>query len=171
MNIALIGFRGTGKSTIGKKLAKRLSMEFVDLDKQISKRASMSVSEIFAKKGEAKFRELESKIVEEFCAKDNFCIACGGGVILDTQNVENLKGSAKIVLLQSDAKTIYKRIKNDQNRPALTQKGKFEEIVELLEKRKSLYENAADIKLDTSTDTAEETVQKIIDELNTRGFL
>ncbi len=171
MNIALIGFRGTGKTTAGKKLAKRLKMEFIDLDKKIMKNAGSSIPEIFAISGEKGFRELEKKAVEEVSAGDNLCIACGGGIVLFQQNIDNLKKKSTIILLEAGPEAILSRIRHDRNRPSLTGKGTMDEIRQLLKERERGYDKAADMRFDTTHYSSEQTVQKIIDELNSRGLL
>src|SRR3989344_5471559 len=169
MNIAFIGFRGTGKTTIGQRVAKRLNMKFTDIDKEIVKTAGKSVPEIFAQSGEEGFRILERKAVADISSQDNMCIACGGGVVLFKENIDNLKRNSTIILLEAQARVIYRRIRNDSNRPSLTGKEKMDEIIQLLGEREPLYEAAAEMKFDTSQDSVPQTVQKIIDELNERG--
>src|SRR3989344_3609076 len=136
MNIALIGFRGTGKTTLCRKLAKRLGMRFVDTDKEIVKGAGKSIPEIFAEKGEKGFRAIEKKVVEKISAEGNQCIACGGGVVLDNGNVENLKRNSVLILLEARPEKIFARIRRDRNRPALTEKEGIEEVLQLLRERK-----------------------------------
>ena len=171
MNIALIGFRGTGKTTLGKRLAKRLNMDFIDLDKEIVKKAGKTIPEIFAAFGENGFRELEKKAVLEAFAKDNACIACGGGVVLSEENASSLKKNSVVVLLEANPKAIFARIGKDKNRPSLTGKSGYEEILHLLAERKPLYEKAAQFRVDTSSYPVAESVQEIIDMLNERGLL
>ncbi len=171
MNIALIGFRGTGKTTIGKKLAKRLNMRFVDIDREIAKKEKKTIPQIFAQAGEKGFRELEKAAVKEFSLNENLCIACGGGVVLDKGNIDSLKRNSTIILLEARPETIHIRIRNDRSRPGLTDKRGFEEILHLLAERKQKYDEAAMMRFDTSDATPNETVQNIIDELNTRGLL
>lgn len=170
MNIALIGFRGTGKTTIGRELAKKLKMRFVDLDDEIVARAGKPIPTIFSEIGEAGFRGLEKKCVAEFSAFDNQCIACGGGAVLFAGNVDNLRRNSRIVLLEADERTIFERIKNDKNRPALTGLGGIEEVRHLLEERKSFYENAADIRVDTSKNTVKKCAVEIVEKLRRGGF-
>tara|TARA_Y100000310_G_scaffold345709_1_gene468608 strand:+ start:11923 stop:12444 length:522 start_codon:yes stop_codon:yes gene_type:complete len=170
-NVALIGFRGTGKTQIGKRLAKRLNMKFFDTDKEIVRETGRTIPEIFEQSGESGFREIEKEVVKRVSSMDNVCISCGGGIVLFEENIKNLKNDATIILLESDAKTIYKRIKRDRNRPALTEKEGIEEIKHLLSEREDLYQGAADYKINTSYDPLDVCVQKIIDVMNEAGLL
>ncbi len=171
-NIVLIGFRGTGKSTLGKRLAKKLGMGFVDTDELICEETGMSIPKIFEEKGEEWFRRVEEKIVSRVCELDNFCIACGGGVVLSKSNVEKLRKNSKVILLKSSPKVIFNRIRGDANRPALTKKEElFDEIRFLLSERKNFYESAADFVVDTSRKGVNSCVKEIIDWLNCVGFL
>lgn len=171
MNIGLIGFRGTGKTVLGKKLAKRLNMRFIDTDKEIVKETGKKIPQIFQEKGETGFREIESKIVKRVSSMENVCIAYGGGVLLSKENIENLKRNSTIILLESDIKTIYARIKRDRNRPVLTNKKAIEEIEHLLGERKENYEKTANLKFNTGNISVYDSVQKIIDTLNEKGLI
>ena len=113
MNIILIGFRGTGKTTIGKMLAQRLGKEFVDADEYLEQKEGKTVKDIFAEGGEKLFREIETQIIAELCLLDNRVVATGGGAILREENVKTLKKSGIIILLEADVDTIYKRIHKD----------------------------------------------------------
>ncbi|MFH1391584.1 MAG: shikimate kinase [Candidatus Diapherotrites archaeon] len=170
-NVALIGFRGTGKTQIGKRLAKRLNMTFFDTDKEIVRETGKTIPEIFEQSGESGFREIEKQVVKRVSSMDNVCISCGGGVVLFEENIEHLKKDATIILLEADAKTIYRRIKRNRDRPALTEKEGIEEVKHLLSEREELYQNAGDYKINTSYDTLDECVQKIVDVMNEAGLL
>lgn len=160
-NIALIGFMGSGKTTIGKILAKYLDMKFIDIDKMISAREKKSIPEIFEEKGEQYFRKLEREIVLEESLNNNIVIATGGGVIIDNENIKNLKETSFIVYLDCTIECIYERVKNSKNRPLLNVENMFETIQELHKKRELLYKISCDIsiKIDENSnmyDTAEE---------------
>ncbi|MCR4368744.1 MAG: 3-phosphoshikimate 1-carboxyvinyltransferase [archaeon] len=170
-NIALIGFRGTGKTAIGKILAKRLNMKFVDTDKEVVRLAGKSVAQIFAQQGEPTFRELEKEVVDRASGMENTLISCGGGVVLFKENIENLKRNSTVILLESDAKSIYARIKGNRKRPALTDKKGIDEVRHLLAQREGLYVGAADFFVDTSNDSLNGCAQKIIDMLYKRGLI
>lgn len=149
-NIALIGFMGSGKTKVGKILAKNLDMKFVDIDRAISIREKKSIPEIFEEKGEAYFRKLERMIIEEESLNNNIVIATGGGVIIDNENIKNLKKTSYVVFLDCDVETIYERVKNNRNRPLLNVENVYEKIQELYSKRQFLYSISCDysIKID-----------------------
>jgi shikimate kinase len=154
-SIALIGFMGTGKTTIGWKLAKRLRREFIDVDSVVEHRAGMPIGEIFrSRNGEKKFRGMESGIMMELSGRRNLVLSCGGGVVLNDLNVQILKGSFRTVLLQAAPEAILERLGNDAGkRPLISnvpEDRKMEEIKSLLRQRQPLYEEAADIVVDTT---------------------
>lgn len=154
MNIVLIGYRGVGKSTIGKQLANRMGMNFVDTDELIMQRAGKTIREIFQQGGEALFRDLESAVVDDLAEADNTVVAAGGGAVLRKSNVEKLQANGRIVWLQAPAEVLWERIRADTltaaNRPDLTSGGGLEEILRLLQIRAPLYAAAADIALDVA---------------------
>jgi len=165
MNIILIGFRGTGKTTIGKLLAKQLGKEFIDADVYLEKKEGISIKDIFAKGGEALFRDIESKVIAELSILDDKVIATGGGAVLREENVKCLKRHGIIILLDADANTLYKRIRMDshsqQRRPNLTAQGGYGEVQFLLEQRKPIYDKIADFVINTAHVSAANAAQKI----------
>lgn len=172
MNIVLIGFRGTGKSTVGKLLASRLKRDFVDTDVYIEKNTGRTIKEVFAQEGEEGFRKIESDNIEVISKMENMVIAAGGGVVLKSENIRNLKSNGYLILLEATPEVIYERINQDektaQQRPALTNKKPYEEIKHLITKRLKLYENAVDYRIDTSYITCEEIVEKIVTALESK---
>lgn len=164
-NIALIGFMGSGKSTVGKVLAKILEMRFIDIDKLIAAREKKSINDIFEEKGQVYFRDIEREIISQESLKNNCVISTGGGSIIDNENVKRLKETSFIVYLDCTVECLYQRLKNSTTRPILNSSDdKRKTIEELLEKRKFLYEISADciIKIDENTNIFE-TAQKIKD--------
>lgn len=166
-NIALIGFMGSGKSTIGRVLAKYLDMKFIDIDKLISAREKKSIPEIFAEKGESYFRKLEREIVYEESLDNNIVIATGGGVIIDNENIKTLRETSYIVYLDCTIDCIYERVKNSKSRPLLDVENMYEKIKDLHSKREILYKISADfiVKIDKTSnmyDTAEKIKQAYI---------
>ncbi|MDD6155515.1 MAG: shikimate kinase [Lachnospiraceae bacterium] len=164
-NIFLIGFMGSGKSTIGRFLQKELNMELVEMDARIVEEQGMSINDIFAEKGEDYFRDLESRLVLDLNNEGNTIVSCGGGVVIRLENVENMKKNGKIVFLSATPDTIYERVKNSTERPILNGHMNVEYIAGLMEKRRALYENAADIRIETDGKTRDEICKEIIDKL------
>ena len=165
MNIFLIGYRCTGKTTVGRALAERLGMEFIDADDYLVAKAGKTIKQIFADDGEKAFRDLEEQCLVEIAGRDNQVIAAGGGAVLRRSNVECMKRAGTVVLLEADADTIYRRItgdpKTDAQRPNLTNKPQFDEIVHLLGYRKPFYDAAAEFVFDSSRLTPRQIVDEI----------
>lgn len=168
MNIVLTGFMGTGKSKIGRRLAKELRMSYLDTDEFIEKREKDSISAIFRKRGEKYFRRLETKIVKEVALLDNYVISTGGGVVLREENIRVLKKNAFIICLLASPEVILERTKGDEKRPLLEVNNQKKRIGELLEFRKPYYEKA-DLKIDTSTLDSKKVVEEIAKFLERRN--
>ncbi|MCJ7771247.1 shikimate kinase [Candidatus Bathyarchaeota archaeon] len=150
-NVALIGFMGVGKTTIGEALASRLKKRFVRTDDLIVELAKRPIPQIFREEGESRFRELEMEVVKQVSEEDNVVIDCGGGVVLNRVNIQRLRNKAKIVLLTASPETILRRVKNDSSeRPLLNVPNQLERIKELLAARESSYKESADFEVDTS---------------------
>lgn len=152
---------GSGKTSVGKKLSIDLKREFIDMDDFIEKREGMSVNEIFEKKGEAYFRDIERELCERFAEAKNKIIATGGGVIKNDKNVENLKKSGVIIYLKSTPKQIAYNLRYDNTRPLLAGDNKEEKIEKLMAEREPVYNKCADIVLDVSNINIDETIEKI----------
>ncbi len=164
MNIVLIGYRGTGKSVVGKLLALHLGMRCIGMDAKIVDRAGMSIPEIVERFGWTEFRDLESEIVLELSDLDNIVIDTGGGVIERPENIEALKRTSRIFWLRASVDTIVTRIQADTQRPALTDGKTFtEEVAEVLEQRIPKYKRAAQYEIDTDALTPEQVAGKIIE--------
>ena len=138
-NIFLIGFMGTGKSTVSKELKKMLSMECMEMDDMIVERQGMPISEIFEKYGEDYFRDIESGLLVELKEKNNVIVSCGGGVVLRRENIGHMKDSGRVVLLSATPQTVYDRVKNTTSRPVLNGNMNVGYIGELMEKRREKY--------------------------------
>ncbi len=165
-NVALIGFMGTGKTTVGKVLAEKLEGKFVELDSLIEQKAGKSIPEIFQQDGEAAFRELEIEVTKEISTGGNLVIACGGGIVLNKINIDRLKSNSVIVYLTASPNIILKRTMSDgEGRPLLNVSDRASEIRELLRFRKPFYERAADITTNTSkldiNSVAEQIIMKL----------
>lgn len=153
MVITLIGYRGTGKSTVGKELAKRLDWDFVDTDQEIERRAGKTIASIFSEDGEPAFRALEREELSRQLFREHLIISAGGGAILDQSSRQNMTAAGPVVWLQASVEVIVERLRSDQstaaNRPALTQEGIYEEIATVLGQREQYYSEAATIILNT----------------------
>ncbi|MBU5334995.1 shikimate kinase [Intestinibacter bartlettii] len=164
-NIMLIGFMGSGKSTIAKYLSHILEMEDLETDEFIVKREDMTINEIFQRKGEEYFRQCENNALRELETRQGIIISCGGGMPMKDENVELMKRNGKIVLLTASPQTIYDRVKYSNQRPLLNGNMNVEYIESLMEKRKDRYESIADIVVDTNDKPihviAEEVVSKL----------
>lgn len=161
-NIVLIGFMGSGKSTIARTLCKMQGMEIVEMDETIEEREQMPISQIFATKGEPYFRDLETNLLIEMQSKNGVVISCGGGVPMRDRNVVEMKKNGSVFLLTAKPETIYNRVKDFHNRPLLENNMSVSYIEELMEKRKEKYEAAADYIIHTDNKTAEIICEEIL---------
>jgi len=164
MNLVLIGYRGTGKTTVGRILAERLGMNYIGMDAMIVERAGMSIPEIVEKRGWPAFRDLESEVAQELAAVDNAVIDAGGGIIERPENIEALRANALIIWLKASVPAIVSRIEEDSQRPSLTGGKTFtEEVAEVLERRTPAYRSAAQHELDTDQLSPEQVADRIIE--------
>ena len=161
-NIALIGFMGVGKTSVGKLLSEKLNRKFIDLDQLIEKKTKMPIIEIFKKFGESYFRKLEKEELKKTTRKNNSIISCGGGIVLDEEN-RNLLKKHIVVLLKARKKKIEERLKNKKDRPllCLSKEPKITKINELMNKREKFYNLVADYSFDTDNLTPKELAEKI----------
>lgn len=150
----------TGKTVVGKALAKYLGCEFVDLDDLIEKKENMRIVDIFAKRGESYFRKVEKQIAKDISVKSDFVVACGGGLVVDPDNVENLKNSGVIICLVATPDTILKRASGTEQRPLLNVEEPKQRITELLKKRDEFYKKA-DHEIDTTNLSVQDVVNRI----------
>lgn len=163
MNIVLVGYRGTGKSTVGRLLAARLGRELVSTDAEVVKRANRTIPEIVAQEGWEYFRNLESDVCRELADRDKLVIDTGGGAILRTQNVEALKSNGAVFWLTASVETIAKRIGGGNQRPSLTGTKSFvDEIQEVLRERTPRYQAAADHIIATDDRSINQLVETLL---------
>ena len=161
-NIILVGFMGTGKSVVGKKLAAKLNKDFVESDDMIEAREKMPIRDIFEKKGEPYFRRVEKEVIKEASSRKNVVISAGGGAIVDEENFNNLKNSGTLICLKASPDTILKRATDLKTRPLLNVPDPKKRIEELLKKREPYY-NKANFIIDTDNLSIEQVVLKITD--------
>lgn len=160
-NIALIGFMGSGKSTVGLAVARQLRFEFVDTDQLIEARAGTAISEIFGQQGEAAFRELERQVVAELADRDHCVIATGGGVGANPEHLASLKRHALVVCLWVSPDVVWRRVRNQTHRPLLQVPDPQARIKELLEQRTPVYRQA-DVLMNSGLRQLSQVVQNVV---------
>lgn len=164
--ISLIGYRATGKTTLGRKLAKRLGYRFKDSDQEVERLAGKTIARIFSQEGETHFRDLEEKVIAKFCREDDVVLATGGGAILRESTRQRLAEAGAVVWLTASPETIFKRMKgdsrNEETRPDLTPLGGLEEILQVLTNRAPIYSSLANFTLCTENASPDDLVEDII---------
>lgn len=174
MNVILIGYRCSGKSTIGKILAHRLRLEFIDCDEYIEAKTHLAIREIFEIAGEAYFRNLESEAITELSKRDGKVIATGGGVVTRYKNIRNFKRKGFVVYLAVEPETVFERSLSDpqspKRRPPLTEKDLLSEIKEQMDHRTPYYVQAADLMVRTGNQNPERIAEVVLKSLRERGF-
>ncbi len=163
MNVVLIGYRGTGKSTVGKVIAARLGCELLSTDAEIVKSAGQTIPQIVEQHGWEYFRDLETKMCQGLAGKDGLVLDTGGGAILRPQNVDMLKRTGKLFWLTASVETIAKRIGSDTQRPSLTGTKSFiDEIQDVLRERAPKYQAAADHVIETEGKSVSQVADEIL---------
>ena len=163
MNVVLIGYRGTGKSTVGKLVAARLGRVLVSTDAEIVKLVGQSIPEIVERHGWEYFRDLESKVCQELAGRNGLILDTGGGAILRSRNVEVFKETGRLFWLTASVSTIAERIAHDTQRPSLTGVKSFvEEIQDVLRERTPKYQAAADYIIETDGKSATQVADEIL---------
>lgn len=176
MNIVLIGFKCCGKTAVGKMLSKKLGKQFIDLDDKISelynkeKCEKLSCREIYKKQGTEFFRELEARAAKDVAKKDGCIIALGGGTLINPESANAIKKNSKIVYIKDSAENLLKRIK-EHGIPAFLDANDLEgSMKKELAKRTPIYENNADITIDSSKLQVEQIVEKVLNALKTKTY-
>lgn len=166
MNLVLIGYRGTGKTTVARLAADRLHWPWYDADAEIEARAGKSIARIFAEDGEAVFRDMESQVVADLAARKHCVLALGGGAVVRPQNREAILRQGRVVLLTASPQTLIERIQSDcstrDTRPDLTAQGGINEIIATLASREQAYAACAHYEFDTEELTPNEVVDAIL---------
>jgi len=173
-HVILIGYRGSGKSTVGPLLAERLGLPFVDTDQEIAQRAGKTITQVFDAEGEDAFREHEREVIAEVCTRDPHVIAVGGGAVLDDDNTAAMRQAGAIVWLTATANTLWKRIaadsKSQDQRPNLSPEGGGAEVQRLLDARQQRYRGAADWEVDTEGVGPSEATDQLVRQLRHGGI-
>jgi shikimate kinase len=172
MNIFLTGYRGSGKTTVGRALADALGRPFVDVDDRIVDRAGKTIRTIFAEGGEPKFREIESAVIREIAGLDNHVIGLGGGALGRAENRAVVQSAGHhVIFLRCEPAELHRRIAGDaltvDNRPNLTKLGGLEEITALLAAREPIYRSVGTLEVDVTNRSPAETVARILELLKT----
>jgi shikimate kinase len=169
MNLFLIGYRGSGKTTVAAALAEQLNWPWIDADAELERRAGKTIKEIFQAGGEESFRDLESSVVADLAGADGQIVALGGGAVLREQNRQALNGRGKVVWLKASPEALFQRIQGDPTtaarRPNLTGQGGLAEIRTLLAERTPLYAACADLTIDAEQPSPATIARQIIAQL------
>jgi len=167
--VILIGYRGSGKTSVGQRLASELGRPFFDTDALVEKQAGMPIDAIVSQMGWAHFRELEKQVIASVSGKPNRVVATGGGAVMDPANVGCLKRNGWIVWLKAGARILRQRIEKDQgegmSRPSLTGEDPLKEIQAVLEQREPVYQKICDFVLDTDGSAVLDVAESILDVL------
>jgi shikimate kinase len=161
MNIALTGFMGTGKTTVGKLLAAKLGWEFIDVDAVVEKDAGISISEIFARFGEPDFRDRETRTIRRLSVLDNKVFSCGGGAVLRAENLDAFEKNSVVVCLTAAPEVIYDRLKHTASRPLLKCADPLQTIKDLLSARESFYRRCS-FSVNTDLSAPDAIVEEIL---------
>ena len=144
-NLILVGMMGSGKTTMGRTLAKHLGKVFVDSDEEIIKRTGVTIPHIFDVEGEAGFRQRETAAIRELAGRDNLVLATGGGAVLEEQNRAVLQHNGIVIYLKASVHDLWQRTRHDRNRPLLQTKDPYAKLSELFKQRDPLYQQVSDI--------------------------
>ena len=168
-NISLIGFMGSGKTTVGKILAERLNFLFIDLDKVIELAEDKTISGIFKSGGEKYFRDIESEVIKKIYINKNCVFACGGGIVVRKENMDFIKQNSIIVYLYISPGQAFERLKDVENRPLLGDSSDLDSrkeiISNLISKRDILYKNNSNFKINTDNKSPECITEEIVKRL------
>jgi shikimate kinase len=164
-NLALVGFMGVGKTTVGRLLADQLRFEFLDTDERIEREAGISVRQIFAEHGEAVFRGMERRLVQSLSDRDHLVISTGGGLIVDPENLADLRQHALIVCLWASPETIYERVRHQSHRPLLQTPDPLGTIRGILAQREPVYRQA-DVLVGVEHRNTREIAQHVVHQFN-----
>lgn len=169
-HIFLIGFMGCGKSTVARHLAASLKLPYSDTDAMIEEKAGMTISEIFEKKGEPAFREMETALLKDLKGRRPMIISCGGGMAMRPENAALMKEAGTVVLIKASPETILNRVIRNDNRPLLRGRKDIASISALMEERRPRYEAAADFYVMTDNEgKADEVAEEIIKKMKQTG--
>jgi shikimate kinase len=170
VRLILVGLPGSGKSTVGRQLARRLGLQFNDSDHAIEQRLGCSIASFFEHEGEAAFRDVEEAVIAELCAQDGV-IATGGGAVLRPANRERLRASGHVVYLSSTPEDVFRRVRHDKGRPLLQVDDPMKKLRELYAERDPLYREVAHFIVETGRPSVPTLVNMVLMQLELAGAL
>src|SRR3989339_18325 len=169
--IALIGLPGSGKSTVGRQLARRLQLPFFDSDHVIEQQLGCSIREFFEREGEARFRDIEASVIDALTQGQEGVLSTGGGVVLRPENRNNLRDRTQVVYLNSSPDELFRRLRHDKNRPLLQVADPLQRLRDLYAQRHPLYRETAHFSVDTGRPSVAALVNMIVMQLDHAGVL
>jgi shikimate kinase len=167
----LIGMPGSGKSTVGRQLSRRLQLPFFDSDHVIEARLGCAIKDYFAREGEAAFRDVEEQVIAELSSGDACVLATGGGAVLRQANRRRLHEATQVVYLRSSAEEVFRRVRHNQNRPLLQVEDPMGKLRTLLAERDPLYRETAHFVIETGRPSVPTLVNMIVMQLELAGVL
>ncbi len=171
MKLALVGLPGSGKSTVGRQLARRLNLPFTDTDHVIEQRIGCSIREYFEREGEAAFRDVEESVIAELTQQDRGVLATGGGAVLRPANRERLHLSGHVIYLRSTPEEVFRRLRHDGNRPLLQVTDPLARLRSLYEERDPLYRETAHFVIETGRPSVPTLLNMILMQLELAGLI
>ncbi len=166
-NLILVGMMGSGKTTMGRALARHLGKAFVDSDEEIQQRTGVTVPHIFDIEGEAGFRQRESAAIRDLVGRDNMVLATGGGAVLAEQNRAMLQQNGIVIYLKASVHDLWQRTRHDRNRPLLQTADPHAKLAELFQQRDHLYRQVADIVIQSGKQSAHALMLHLVGEIET----
>ena len=167
--ISLIVLPGSGKSTVGRQLARRLQLPFFDSDHVIEQRLGCSIREYFEREGEDRFRDLEASVIDELTQNPAAVLSTGGGAVLRPENRHNLHSRTQVVYLNSSPDELFRRLRHDKNRPLLQVADPLQRLRDLYTQRDPLYRETAHVQVDTGRPSVATLVNMIVAQLEVVG--
>jgi shikimate kinase len=165
-NLILVGMMGSGKTTMGRTLARHLGKAFVDSDEEIIKRTGVTVPHIFDVEGEAGFRQREAAAIRDLVGRDNLVLATGGGAVLEEQNRAMLQQNGIVIYLKASVHDLWQRTRHDRNRPLLQTDNPHAKLMELFHQRDPLYRQVSDIVVQSGKQSAHALMLHLADEVD-----